>query len=186
MSSFFEKCVHVVRHSLVIIGTLVVVGVIGGLIFMYSGVFNVAASVKDSSVLSWALVTVREGSIKLHARDIQNPVAGMVPDRDNGFRIYRQECVMCHTPIGRSPKPMAIGFNPQAPSFGPDDDLMTPEQLFWVTKNGIRFTPMPAWGPSYKDKEIWDVVDFMKALHEMTAVDYDAIDKRIPVEGQSN
>ena len=109
----------------------------------------------------------------------------MVADRDNGFRIYRQECAMCHTPIGRSPRPMAIGFNPQAPSFGPDDDLMTADQLFWVTKNGIRFTGMPGWGPSLKDKEIWDVVDFLKALHEMTAADYDTIDNRIPVEVQS-
>jgi mono/diheme cytochrome c family protein len=128
------------------------------------------------------LVTVREGSIKLHARDIQLPAAGMVADRDNGFRIYRQECAMCHTPIGRSPRSMATGFNPQAPNFGADEDLMSPKQLFWVTKNGIRFTGMPAWGPSFKDKEIWDVVDFLKGLHEMTAADYDAIDKRIPVE----
>ena len=185
MSTWFETCVHLLRHMLVIIGVLVVGGVSAGLVVMYSGVFNIAATTVDSSILSWALVTVRENSIKLHARDIQIPGAGMVADRDNGFRIYRQECAMCHTPIGRSPRPMAIGFNPQAPSFGPDDDLMTADQLFWVTKNGIRFTGMPGWGPSLKDKEIWDVVDFLKALHEMTAADYDTIDNRIPVEVQS-
>ena len=182
MSSWFEVSGQFVRHALVTIGVLVVGGVGVALAIMYSGVFNIAATVVDAPPLVWALVTVRESSIKLHARDIPSPVAGMIPDRDNGFRIYRQECVMCHTPIGRSPKPMAVGFNPQAPSFGPDDDLMTPKQLFWVTKNGIRFTPMPAWGPSFNDKEIWDIVDFLKALHEMTAADYDAIDKRIPVE----
>ena len=185
MSTWFETSVHLIRHVLVIIGVLVVGGVAAALVIMYSGVFNIAATTVDSSILSWALVTVREGSIKLHARDIQAPEPGMVADRDNGFRIYRQECAMCHTPIGRSPRSMAIGFNPQAPGFGPDEDLMSPKQLFWVTKNGIRFTGMPAWGPSLKDKEIWDVVDFLKALHEMTAADYDAIDKRIPVEVQS-
>jgi mono/diheme cytochrome c family protein len=59
---------------------------------------------------------------------------------------------------------------------------MTPAQLFWVTKNGIRFTPMPAWGPSRSDKELWDVVAFMETLPKMSATEYDALDRRIPVE----
>ena len=182
MSTWFETCIHLVRHALVIIGVLVVGGVTVALVIMYSGVFNVAATMVDSSALNWALVTVREGSIKLHARDIQMPAAGMVADRDNGFRIYRQECVMCHTPTGRTPRPMAVGFNPQAPNFGPGADDMTAAQLFWVTKNGIRFTGMPAWGPSLKDKEIWDVVDFVMALPKMSTADYDAIDRRVQPE----
>ena len=180
MSTWFETCVHLVRHALVIVGVLVVGGAVAGLVLMYSGLFNVAATVVDSSALNWVFVTVRESSIKLHARDIPLQAADMVADRDNGFRIYRQECVMCHTPTGRTPRPMAVGFNPQAPGFGPDADDMTTAQLFWVTKNGIRFTGMPAWGPSLKDKEIWDVVDFVMELPKMSAADYDAFDRRIP------
>ncbi|MBC7676166.1 MAG: cytochrome c [Rhodoferax sp.] len=103
----------------------------------------------------------------------------MLADPDNGFRIYRRECVMCHTPAGRTPQPMAVGFNPQAPNFGPGADDMSEAELFWVTENGIRFTGMPAWGPSLKDSEISDVVAFVMALPKMTPADYDAIDKRI-------
>ena len=182
MSTWFETCIHVIRHALVIIGVLLVGGVLVALVVMYSGVFNVAATVVDSSALNWALVTVREASINLHSRDIEMPAAGTVADRDNGFRIYRNECAMCHTPIGRKPQPMAVGFNPQAPSFGADADDMTAVGLFWVTKNGIRFTGMPAWGPSLSDKEIWNVVEFTKTLPDMTATDYDAMDRRIPPE----
>ena len=180
MSTWFETCIHVVRHALVIIGVLVVGGVLAGLVLMYSGVFNVAATVVDSSVLNWTLVTAREASIGLHSRDVQRLVGGKAADRDNGFRIYRQECVMCHTPVGRTPQPMAVGFNPQAPTFGADADDMTPAELFWVTKNGIRFTGMPAWGPSRRDEEIWDIVEFMKTLPKMSVADYEAMDRRIP------
>lgn len=91
---------------------------------------------------------------------------------------------MCHTPVGRAPKPMAIGFNPQAPSFGKDADNMSDRELFWVTKNGIRFTGMPAWGPSRSDKEIWDVVAFLKTMPKTSAADYDALDRRLPAEKQ--
>lgn len=180
MSSWFETCVHVTRHVLVIIGALVVAGIVGALIFMYSGVFNVAASVVDSAALNWALVTVRESSIGLHARDDPGPAAGTEADRDAGFVLYRQYCAVCHTPVGRSPSPMAVGFNPQAPSFGPDADDMELAELFWVTKNGIRFTGMPAWGPSLSDQNIWDITAFVASLPEMTAADYDALDARLP------
>ena len=184
MSSWFETCVHVVRHALVIIGALVVAGVAGGLVFMYSGMFNIAAAVVDAPALSWALVTVREASIELHAREVQAPAAGTIADRDAGFQIYRRECVMCHTPVGRAPQSMAVGFNPQAPGFGPGADDMGDTELFWVTKNGIRFTGMPAWGPSLSDAEIWDITAFVMTLPEMTAADYDAIDARMPATAE--
>jgi mono/diheme cytochrome c family protein len=174
-----ETCAHVVRHTLVIVGVLVVGGILAAMAIMYSGVFNVAATVVDSAALNWVLVTVREASIDLHSRDVPSPEAGVVADRDNGFRIYRQQCVMCHTPIGRTPLPMAVGFNPPAPGFGADADDMSAVGLFWVTKNGIRFTGMPAWGPSLSDKEIWDVTEFLMTLPAMTAADYDAIDARL-------
>ena len=180
MSTWSETCVHVTRHALVIIGALVVAGVVGGLVFMYSGVFNVAASVVDSSVVNWALVTVREASIGLHARDAPPPPADFVADRDKGFVLYRANCVMCHTPVGRTPDPMAVGFNPQAPAFGPDADDMSETELFWVTQNGIRFTGMPAWGPSLTDAQIRDITAFVMTLPEMTTADYDAIDARLP------
>lgn len=179
MSSWSEGGGNWLRHVLVAIGALVVAGLIGAAVFIYSGVFNVAATVVDSPLLSRTLIAVREASVANHARDVVVP-ANYVPDRDNGFRLYRQQCVMCHTPIGRTPEPMAVGFNPQAPSFGPDADDMTPEELFWVTKNGIRFTGMPAWGPSLTDEEIWDIVAFLQTLPAMTAADYDAMDARVP------
>ena len=57
---------------------------------------------------------------------------------------------------------------------------MEDRELFWVTKNGIRFTGMPAWGPSFSDEEICDIVAFLKTMPTMTAADYDAIDARVP------
>lgn len=169
-----------VKHVLVTVLALGILGLVvaGGIIF--SGLFNVAATEKDSKPLTWVLVTTREASIRLHARDIQPVSLEGAARRDNGFRIYREECAMCHTPVGRKPTAMAVGFNPQAPSFGKGADDMNPRELFWATKNGIRFTGMPAWGPSRSDQEIWDIVAFVVTLPEMTAADYDAMDRRIP------
>lgn len=59
---------------------------------------------------------------------------------------------------------------------------MTDAELFWVTRNGIRLTGMPAWttSASYGDEVIWDVVTFMRASVDMQTADYDALDQRFP------
>jgi mono/diheme cytochrome c family protein len=167
-----------VKHVLVTLAVIVVLGALGAAGVIFSGLFNVAATVADSPPLRWMFVTVREGSIKLHARDIQAPPVADAAHLANGFKVYRADCVMCHTPVGRQPTSMALGFNPQAPSFEEND--MTVAQLFWVAKNGIRFTGMPAWGPSRSDQDLWDAVGFVMTLPKMSAADYGALDHRTP------
>ncbi len=166
------------KTILLTLGISALLGVLAALAMIYSGVFNVAATVTDAPPLRWVFVTTREAPIKRHARDIQAPALGGAQQLENGFRIYRDMCVMCHTPPGRLPTPMAIGLNPQAPSFEEND--MSAAELFWATKNGIRFTGMPAWGPPRSDQELWDLVAFMMALPKMNAADYDAVDRRVP------
>jgi mono/diheme cytochrome c family protein len=170
------------KTVLATLGISVLLGVIAGLGVMYSGVFNVAATVEDAAPLQWVLITTREASIRRHARDIQAP--SRPQQIENGFRFFRQQCVMCHTPPGGSVTMMSEGFNPKAPALAGLVEDMTDAQLFWVTKNGIRFTGMPAWGSSHNDSDIWDVVAFMRTTPNMKAADYDALDSRIPPTAQ--
>jgi mono/diheme cytochrome c family protein len=169
---------NTMKTILATLGISALLGVLAALAVIYSGVFNVAATVEDSPSLRWVFITTREASIKRHARDIQAPPVADTEHLANGFRLYRDACVMCHTPVGRTPTPMAKGLNPQAPTFEEND--MTVAQLFWVAKNGIRFTGMPAWGSSRSDQDLWDAVGFVMTLPKMSAADYDALDRRIP------
>ena len=166
-----------VKHVLFTVGVIVMLATLVGAGVLFSGLFNVAATVADSPPLRWMFVTVREGSIKFHARDIHAPPAADAAHLANGFKIYREDCIMCHTLVGRQSTPMALGLNPQAPTFKEND--MTAAQLFWVAKNGIRFTGMPAWGPSRSGQDLWDAVAFLMTLPQMSAADYDAMDQRI-------
>ena len=45
-------------------------------------------------------------------------------------------------------------------------------ELFWIAKNGIRMTGMPAFGSTHKDEEIWKVVAFVQRLPTVTEEDY--------------
>lgn len=173
--------VDIIRPLLAWLVILAILGVLAALAFIYSGIFNVAATVPDSAPLRWVLVTTREASIRLHARDIQAPALGAPEQVDNGFRLFRQECAMCHTPPGRKPTTMSAGLNPAAPDLAELVEDMTDAELFWVTRNGIRFTGMPAWPPSsFADQPIWDVVAFLRASVDLPAPDYDEMDRRLP------
>ena len=64
-----------------IISLFVVFGliIIGGLAFVYSGLFDVAASDPDRPVMRWVLQTTRMRSIKAHAAGIQVPPGLAMP-----------------------------------------------------------------------------------------------------------
>jgi mono/diheme cytochrome c family protein len=54
---------------------------------------------------------------------------------------------------------------------------LTPAQLYWITKNGIKFSAMPAWGPTHNEDELWEMVAFMEKLPKMSAAEYAAMKK---------
>ncbi|MEP7231601.1 MAG: cytochrome c [Ginsengibacter sp.] len=34
-------------------------------------------------------------------------------------------------------------------------------EAFWIIKNGIKMTSMPAFGPTHSDQKIWAITDFL-------------------------
>lgn len=155
-----------------------VLGVFAAFVFIYSGLFNVAATVKDSPPLRWVLVSTREASVRRHAKAVAAPQLGKTQQVENGFRLFRDQCAMCHLPPGGQPTMMSKGLNPEAPPLTELASDMNDAELFWVTKNGIRFTGMPAWTPSHGDQDIWNVVAFMRAS-TTGAADYEKMDQRL-------
>jgi hypothetical protein len=51
----------------------------------------------------------------------------------------------------------------------------TPEQIFWVVKNGINMTGMPSFGSiGVGDDDIWKIAAFVKQLPHVSDADYKA------------
>jgi len=161
--------------SALIIVTLV--GITGGVAFAFSGMFNVATSWEDPQLMRWILVTTREYSIEKRAKTITAPELGSKEQIENGYRGFRDMCVICHALPGTEASPVAQGLNPEPPDMAEEADHMSAEELFWVTKNGIRMTGMPAWGPTHGDRELWDVIAFIKAMPGLSEADYRTLEQ---------
>ena len=116
-------------------------------------------------------------SVKRHAQEL-NIVVPELGDHALilvGAENYDAMCATCHTPPGQSISPLAKGLNPIPPDLQKSGEHMSAKELFWVTKNGIRMTGMPAWGLTHSDEEIWSVVAFMQTLPNLDPEKYKKI-----------
>jgi mono/diheme cytochrome c family protein len=115
----------------------------------------------------------RDRSVQRRAPKEKNPYAGDPAAIAAGMDHYRENCLMCHGAPGVPITEIAKGLNPPAPSLGREESDTPDGELFWVTKHGIRFTSMPAFGLTHTDEEIWKIVAFLRHLPELTAEEKD-------------
>jgi mono/diheme cytochrome c family protein len=52
---------------------------------------------------------------------------------------------------------------------------MSPAEVYWIVKNGIRMTGMPAFGPTHDEATLWAITAFVKQLPTMTPQQYQAL-----------
>lgn len=154
---------------------VVVVLLLAALLFILSGLYDVAASSPDSGLVAWVLRTTRSRSVHRAYEGLEGRVT--VPDLADprriheGLILYSRNCAVCHGAPGEKVSSISQGLNPYPP------DLVTegegePLEAFWITKNGIKMTGMPSFGVSHSDEEIWALVAFLQRLPKVTAEEY--------------
>ncbi|GAB4298227.1 MAG: hypothetical protein Kow0098_23330 [Ignavibacteriaceae bacterium] len=145
------------------------------LVFIYSGWYDVSAMNEESGIMKWVLNTTKEKSIESRSKDISVPELNDSMMIKEGFEHYDAMCSSCHGAPGQNQTELSKDLNPPAPYLVEHAKEMDPRELFWVTKNGIKMTGMPAWGKTHTDEQIWNIVAFMKKLPEISAEEYEKI-----------
>jgi len=149
---------------------------VGGfaLLYIYSGAYNVAATAPHGGTARWLLATVMQKSVEVRARQVEPVPLDDKAMIARGGKLYGQNCESCHGGPGVVLSAVGRGLRPAAPDLARSVRDWRPRELFWIVKNGIRMTGMPAWGPSHKDADLWAVVAFITRLPTMAADDYQA------------
>ncbi len=158
---------------LTIIFTIIILSVLG-IIFIYSGLYNVSAAKPEHGISKWILNTTMDNSVEHYSKGIKVPDLNNPAKIQEGFAHYKEMCESCHGAPGKKETELAKGLNPPAPDLGESGQEMSPEELFWITKNGIKMTGMPAWGKTHSDDKIWAMVAAVKKLHETSAEKYNS------------
>jgi mono/diheme cytochrome c family protein len=103
-------------------------------------------------------------SLKRQASDLKNPVPVSDETLLVGMKIFRTNCAGCHGEFGHPSQWGTTGFYPRVPQFGDVPPDLSAAEMFFVVKNGVRYTGMGAWHGLLSDVEIWRVVTFLSNL----------------------
>ncbi len=157
---------------------------VAGAIYAYGGFYNVAAVEPHAALTDWVLHTTMQQSVKARARTITPPPPPGNRDLGEAFRGFDEMCVQCHGAPGKEPGVVGKGLQPPPPGLGDAAKRWNRAELFWIVKNGIRMTGMPAFGPTHSDEQIWALVAFLQRLPNTSAAQYKEMEKQYAARGK--
>lgn len=156
-----------------VIGTFVVLAIIG-LVVVYTGSYNIAATEEHVSITRWAFDTTFRNSVERRADDLPVPERVTPEMMLAGASLYKATCQNCHAGPGVERAEWASGMRPRPPHLGEAAAEWELEEVFWLAKHGAKMTGMPAFGPTHDDQTLWNVAAFVKQLPAMTPEEYAA------------
>ena len=145
----------------------ILVLVIGGLGLALLGFLPTRANVAPPAMERHLAMSALDNSVERHAPRVNNPVPPTDDNLIEGLKIYTMNCALCHGGIERQPSAFEKSFYPPAPNLmlhPPDDQEW---HVFYVIRNGVRYTGMPAWDKTLSDSDIWKLTALLARLEKL-------------------
>lgn len=157
----------------------------GAVLFVSLGIYDVSAVHPHSRLAYFVIKATRDRSVERRAGEIAVPPLGEPAQVAHGMALLREHCVRCHGAPGVAPEPFALGLQPVATPLAQTGRL-PPASLYWIVRNGIKMTAMPAFEFRMDEAQLWAVVAAVRALPALSPADYRAMAASLPaVERQA-
>ena len=151
------------------LGVLLILGLIGAVAWRS---IDVSATTPHSPWVEEFLHETMEAAVRRSAADIEVPPLSDPALLSEGAHHYFPMCEGCHAGPGVEPSEMAKGLYPPPPALHEEEEWSDAE-LFWIVKNGIKGSGMPAYGPSHSDEELWGIIAFVRTMPGINAAAYE-------------
>ena len=138
------------------------------MLVLWSGIYDIAATAKHPWPVALLLHYAMERSVAHNAPmlippDLNDPTLVL-----RGAMHFATGCAPCHGAPGQLASPIAQQMTPVPPGLYSANRDFTPSELFFIVKNGVKMTAMPAWPAQKRDDEVWAMVAFLEHLPEYT------------------
>lgn len=143
-----------------------------------SGVYNVAATTPHTPLARVILAWTMRNSVRVHAGN-ESPETWSEDRVRKGFKDYDDMCIICHSAPGKERSYISKGLRPEPPNLAETSERWSSAELFWIIKNGVKMTAMPAFGPTHLDEQIWNIVAFVRRLPRLSAEQFTAMEREI-------
>lgn len=127
--------------------------------------------------------TARRWAVPREAGDARNPVAFSTEVWAESRAHFADHCASCHANDGSGQTELGQNLYPKAPDMRlAATQALSDGELYWIIKNGVRMTGMPAWGaPGNDDPDTWKLVHFIRHVKELTAEDLEEMQAFNPI-----
>lgn len=123
---------------------------------------------------------MRHFATPMAARAMKNPVALNDAAIAEGRAHWADHCAGCHANDGSGKSEIGQRLYPKAPDMRQaDTQQLSDGELFFIIKNGVRLTGMPAWGG--EDADSWKLVHFIRHLPRVTPAELERMKGMNPV-----
>jgi len=96
---------------------------------------------------------------------IPNPPSDRLASIEEGDKLFGTECGACHGLNGQKSTDAGRWMYPRAADLTSHEiELYSDRELYWIIKNGIRFSGMPAFGNVEPSEHIWNLVHYVRTL----------------------
>jgi mono/diheme cytochrome c family protein len=157
------------------IGTLLLGALAGGaagLMVLFGGWYNIGATKQHFPYVYAVLEQGMRYSVQHHAQDIVVPRLGAPQQLLRGAAIYRDNCAQCHGGPGVAQSTIGMSMQPAPGPLSDAHQRWETRELYWITRNGIKMSGMPAWEYHLSESDLWAVVAFVSSMPAMSAADY--------------
>lgn len=168
------------RSFLVIITVTGGILILGAAAFVFTATYNVAATDPHSRLMQWILHTTMHRSVSARANSVHTPAQFTQEQAREGALEFAEMCAPCHGAPGKERGEIGMGLNPLPPDLVEVGPGWSSAEIFWIVKNGIKMTGMPAFGPTHSDDILWSIVAFVRQLPHVTPEDYKKLENTPP------
>ena len=154
------------RGCLLGIGLIVLVGAVGGLAVLTSGVVSFRASQTPPALETKMATMALNASVSRHAPRQSNPYPPTEENLLRGLKLYQMGCSECHGVPGQK-NAYGEAFYPPVPQFAVHAPGRSEAEIYYIVKHGVRNTGMAAWGNTIDDEQIWKISAFLNRLDNL-------------------
>ena len=161
-----------IKAALTAIAALLVLQIVGGLLFMISGAYNIAADEPHIKPVRWMLHAGRTRAVQMHSRGLHPPNLRDTSLLKRGLVLYRKNCEPCHGGPGTANEQIGRGIDPKPPPLLTASNKWDDSELFWIASHGLKLSGMPGFAPRLSETDLWGIVAFLRRLALLSPADY--------------
>jgi mono/diheme cytochrome c family protein len=161
-----------IKTVITAVAAIIILELTGGLLFMESGTYNIAADEPHVKLVYWMLQAGRTRAVQIRSRGMHPPNLRDPSLLKRGLVLYRKNCQPCHGAPGQANEQIGRGIDPKPPPLMTASNKWDDSELFWIISHGLKLSGMPGFAPRLSETDLWGIVAFLRRMTFLSPTDY--------------